>query len=225
MAKADLETIKALNDAYLGLYKSSIAHYEQSLVLLKGINYGKNNCSFIYRNLAHLYYLQNDLIKASINNELLMLSAKQKQNNQLLISSLIFKADILLRNGEIKKAEHLILRNALLINNGLNGKKKEQACYLQLGKIYLQAKRYTEAKWFFIQSLTLSNQLNLKAQKIESLLMLAKVKNIIKDYSLALADLKMVNNLLQSGYSIYQDDYKLQLKQSYSYLGKTLKGS
>ena len=223
LANDDLEGIKALNYAYLGLYKLSIVHYEKAQSLL-GVNDVVDNRIIIHKNLALLYYSQNNLIKASINNELLIIDAKQTSNNQLLIPSLIFKAKILLKKGEIKQSENMILKTALLINNGLNGKKKEQACYLQLGKIYLQAKKYTEAKWFFIQSLTISNQLNLNEQKIESLLLLAKVKNIIKDYSLALSDLIIVKNLLENGYSIYQDDYKLQLAQTNSYLRFPKKG-
>ena len=217
LANADLEIIKALDYAYLGLYELSIEHYEQAQSLIV-VNNAVDNRIIIHKNLALLYYSQNNLIKASINNELLISDAEQTSNNQLLISSLIFKANILLKKGKIKHAENMILKTALLINNGLNGKKKEQACYLQLGKIYLQARKYTQAKWFFIQSLTLSNQLNLNEQKIESLLLLAKVKNIIKDYSLALSDLIIVKNLLKNGYSIYQDDYNLQLAQTNSYL-------
>ena len=217
LANADLESIKALNYAYLGLYKLSIIHYEQALSLL-GVNNVVDKSIIIHKNLVRLYYCQNNLIKASINNELLIMDAKQNSNNQLLISSLIFKANILLRKGEIKQAENTILKTALLINNGLNGKRKEQACYLQLGKIYLQAKKYTEAKWFFIQSLMVSNQLNLNEQKIGSLLLLAKVKSLIKDYSLALSDLRLVKKLLQNGNSIYQIDYNLQLAQTNSYL-------
>jgi len=223
LANADLEGIKALNYAYLGLYKLSIVHYEQAQSLL-GVNNVVDNRIINHKNLALLYYSQNNLIKASINNELLIMDAKQTSNNQLLISSLIFKATVLLKKGEIKQSENLILKTALLINNGLNGKRKEQACYLQLGKIYLQAKKYTEAKWFFIQSLTLSNQLNLNEQKIESLLLLAKVKNIIKDYSLALSDLIIVKDLLKNGNSIYQIDYNLQLAQTNSYLRFPKKG-
>ena len=217
VANADLESIKALNYAYLGLYKLSIVHYEQAQSLL-GVNSNVDNNIIIRKNLAHLYYSQNNFIKAAINNKLLIMDAKQNSNKQLLISSLIFKANILLKKGEIKQAENTILKTALLINNGLNGKRKEQACYLQLGKIYLQSKKYTEAKWFFIQSLTLSNQLNLNEQKIESLLLLAKVKSLIKDYSLALSDLKLVKKLLQNGNTIYQNDYNLQLAQTNSYL-------
>lgn len=217
LANADLESIKALNYAYLGLYRLSIEHYEQAQNLL-GVNISVHNSIIIHKNLAHLYYSQKDFIRASIYNELLIKIAKQNSNNQLLISSLVFKSNILLERGETRQAEQLILSNVLLINNGRNGKKKEQACYLQLGKIYLQSKKYTQAKWFFIQSLTLSNQLDLNTQRIESLLLLAKVKSLVKDYSLASSDLKLVKNLLQKGYSIYQDDYNLQLAQTNSYL-------
>lgn len=217
-ATADLENIKGLNDAYLGLYKSAIKHFELSLALRNEANINKEYYPHIHKNLVQLYYLQNDLNKTTIHNELLIEQAKLLKNNQMLISALIFKAHNLLRNGDIKQAEHMILKYTLLINNGLNRKKKEQACYLQLGKIYLEAKRYTESKWFYIQSLTLSDQLNLYPQKIESLLLLAKVKNKIKDYNLALGDLKLAKNLIKKGYYIYQDDYKLQLAQTYAYL-------
>ncbi|GAA4333286.1 hypothetical protein GCM10023149_39960 [Mucilaginibacter gynuensis] len=58
-----------------------------------------------------------------------------------------------------------------------------------LAKIYHTQKKYSQAKWFILQSNTLSRMKNDTANIITSLIKLAAIKTDIKDYTLAMRDL------------------------------------
>ncbi len=59
-----------------------------------------------------------------------------------------------------------------------------------LGLVYGLQKKYTQAKWFILQSNTLSRQQRDTPQIINSLINLASVKKAIKDYKLADKDIR-----------------------------------
>ena len=58
-----------------------------------------------------------------------------------------------------------------------------------LATVYLAERKFSQAKWFILQSNTLSRVKNDTANVISSLLVLATVKIDIKDYTLAMQDL------------------------------------
>ncbi len=58
-----------------------------------------------------------------------------------------------------------------------------------LVKVYRAQKKFSQAKWFVLQSNTLSRAINDVPNIISSLLQLAAIKTDIKDYSLAMRDL------------------------------------
>ena len=58
-----------------------------------------------------------------------------------------------------------------------------------LAIVYRSQKKYSQAKWFILQSNTISRIKNDVPNIISSLLILASVKTAIKDYSLAMRDL------------------------------------
>lgn len=64
-----------------------------------------------------------------------------------------------------------------------------RASFDNLTRIYFDQKKYTQAKWFVLQSNTLSRAKNDVPNIISSLLMLAEIKSQIKDYTLATRDL------------------------------------
>ncbi|TKC00323.1 tetratricopeptide repeat protein [Pedobacter cryophilus] len=214
LAFTNFQKIKAINFCYQGLYSSAIANYNSALSGFKILKDTQNMAS-TSANLARLYFLKRDFTQSGAHNKtaITYYSLLKIKNQQ--INGLIFKAHLALLNGDFKTAENLILKNVLLL--GVN-KINEQKCYLELGKIYLKSKRYTEAKWFFIQSLTLAEKLNSKSSKIQSLLLLARVKNIIKDHSLALKDLNIVKMLLDKSSESYKQDLDFEMAQTYSYL-------
>jgi tetratricopeptide (TPR) repeat protein len=62
--------------------------------------------------------------------------------------------------------------------------------YDDLSKIYYDQKKFTQAKWFILQSNTLARQQNDVTNIIASLITLAHIKMDIHDYDLAKGDLK-----------------------------------
>jgi tetratricopeptide (TPR) repeat protein len=83
-----------------------------------------------------------------------------------------------------------------------------------LAKVYHAQKMYTQAKWFILQSNTLSRDKNDVPNIITSLLELASIKTDIEDYSLAMRDLNealqlSVNNHYARNESAVQESYAM----------------
>lgn len=156
------------------------------------------------KNLATILYLEDDfkgakqIISYAKTNLLPYLNFRQ----QYQLYQLDAKNALALKNPA--KAEQIILRILLPTSHQYGGKLAELNCYLFLGKVYLQAKMLTQAKWFFIQANTLAASKNNHAGKIESYLLLAKAKIIAKDGT-ALNDLNRAKYLINEQ-SVYQAD-------------------
>jgi len=67
-----------------------------------------------------------------------------------------------------------------------------------LAKVYRSEKKYVQAKWFILQSNTISRVKNDVPNIITSLLLLASIKTDIKDYNLAMRDLNEAMKLADS---------------------------
>ncbi len=67
-----------------------------------------------------------------------------------------------------------------------------------LAKVYLSQKKYSQAKWFVLQSNSLSRSKKDVPNIISSLMMLATVKGEIKDYALAIKDLDEAQRLAET---------------------------
>lgn len=70
-----------------------------------------------------------------------------------------------------------------------------------LAKVYHAEKKYTQAKWFVLQSNNLSRVKNDVPNIISSLLVLASIKSEIKDYDLAMRDLNEAMKLADSSHT------------------------
>ncbi|MBK0381951.1 hypothetical protein I5M32_03180 [Pedobacter sp. SD-b] len=188
-------------------FDEAILNFQQAYEISLPLN--NNFQSFVLAyNLAYLFYFKNDITNAdlynSYANDYLNGLHKPKQS----FDQLLFASKIATSKNEIEKAENLILKNALPISGKL-GQKSQFTCYLQLGKIYLRAKRFTESKWFFIQANTTANKIDFKEGEIASLILLSKVKVMIKDYDLALQDLQKAQVIIEEGYPAYKEDLAL----------------
>lgn len=80
-------------------------------------------------------------------------------------------------------------------NNGL------RYSFDNLAKVYRSEKKYSQAKWFILQSNTLSRYKNDVPNIISSLLVLATIKTDIKDYKLAMRDLNEAMKLADSSHT------------------------
>jgi len=209
ISKANYLEVLGIYNAKLNKLNDAISNFKQAYNLSLSLKNEFQSFVLAY-NLANIFFIKNDLANAdlysSYANKYIIGLSKPK----LTFDQLLFKSKIAASQNNIKKAENLILKNALQMSGRL-GKKSAYACYLQLGKIYLKANRITESKWFFIQALTTASNINFKQGEIESLLLLSKAKVEIKDYDLALQDLKKAKILIEEGYPMYQEDLNLNL--------------
>ena len=89
-----------------------------------------------------------------------------------------------------------------------------------LTKIYMAQKKYSQAKWFILQSNTLSRITNNVPNIITSLLTLSTIKSEIKDYNLAMRDL---NEALQLSETNHYPKIELDVLKTYALLYSRLK--
>jgi hypothetical protein len=87
--------------------------------------------------------------------------------------------------------------------------------YANLSKVYYSERKYTEAKWFILQSNSLSRAKNDTPNVISSLLSLAAIKSEIKDYTLAMGDL---NEALQLSINKRAPKTEIEVLKSFSLL-------
>ncbi len=90
-----------------------------------------------------------------------------------------------------------------------------RTCFDYLTKVYHAQKKFSQAKWFILQSNTISRKLNDKPNIIISLLELAAIKMDIKDNSLAMRDL---NEALQLSVDNHYPSIEAKVQESYAML-------
>lgn len=78
---------------------------------------------------------------------------------------------------------------ALHLYSGMGDTVGLRTSFNSLAKVYRSQHKYTQAKWFILQSNSLSRALNDVPNIMSSLLVLANIKMEIKDYRLAMRDL------------------------------------
>jgi tetratricopeptide (TPR) repeat protein len=99
-----------------------------------------------------------------------------------------------------------------------------QTSFNDLARVYHAQHKYSQAKWFILQSNTLARAKNDNPNVINSLLELASIKTDIKDYKLAMKDLNEAltissqnhypqqESLVQLSYALYYDKIKNYVK-------------
>ena len=88
-------------------------------------------------------------------------------------------------------------------------------CFNNLATVYRAEKKYSQAKWFILQSNTLYRAKNDEQNTIASLLTLAAIKSDIKDYTLAMRDL---NEALVISSKNHYTQLESQVELSYALL-------
>jgi tetratricopeptide (TPR) repeat protein len=89
-----------------------------------------------------------------------------------------------------------------------------------LVKVYRAQKKFSQAKWFVLQSNTLSRAINDVPNIIASLIQLAAIKTEIKDYSLAMRDL---NEALKLTTDNRMPKTEVRIQESYAWLYSKMK--
>lgn len=94
-----------------------------------------------------------------------------------------------------------------------------RTCYNNLARVYKDQRKFSQAKWFILQSNTLSRQWNDVPNIISSLVVLADIKMAIKDYSLAKGDLEEALSLsAQNKFAQQESIVQVSFSNLYTYL-------
>ncbi|WP_304064079.1 tetratricopeptide repeat protein [Pedobacter glucosidilyticus] len=216
--QAGLYMMMAVTETLAGDLNIAYHHFNKALILYQmQLNHAKvaQIASFLYQ-LAVIF---GEDKAAADYNTIALAGFRISQNDKSYINALLQQNQLWLKAGYFKQAEQQILTKTLLIAYKLNSKQAEIDCYMQLGRIYLFQNKFTEAKWFFVQANILANKIQQQEGIIRSLLMLAKVKNKIKDHHLALADLQKAERLINQQNERFQFDVLKNLAITYFKLG------
>lgn len=222
---SQLSNHQALANIYQVLALSNINNLEEAKIwFLKAYNqfellHHQENIGVVSQNLSWLYYVKGDLDNALLFNKIAISSLNLNPNKKLLFGLLVWQNDILLAEGKAVQVENEILKNMLIMATRNNKKIQEWECFYQLGKSYLLQNKLVQAKWFFIQALTLAENFDNKIPKLKSLLMLARAKRRSNDYSLALQNIKSAQDLIQKSTKVYQIDVSKQFAEVYHHVG------
>ncbi len=212
----NLLQILAISSVYNGNLQIANKELEEALTQYRSIE-DAENIAVIARNLSWINFISGETIAAEEFIDIAINSIHQTSDSDRLFEYLFWKNNMLLVLGNAKQVEASIL-NQMLAGASRKGKLKEWECYYQLGKSYLQQQKMVQAKWFFVQALMLSDEFESKVPKIKSLLMLAKVKSKINDYTLAIQDLKRAETLSEENNKLFKIDVYRQMSAVYKAL-------
>jgi tetratricopeptide (TPR) repeat protein len=165
-------------------------------------------------------FMGNYFNAVKLGNILVDLSLRS-QNNVSLADTYLLLSQILISQNNFKDAESLIMLKALpLLYYKLNDKIGAIKCYDQLAFIYERQKRFSEAKWFYIQSNLLAQKIGHSESIVNSLINLAHVKMAIGDSQLALEDIKEAERIsVKNQYKYQLIEIKKDLNELYTKLG------
>jgi tetratricopeptide (TPR) repeat protein len=188
------------------------------------INSELNNKPAVVKNyfsLARIYKYREDLMEALKYNELIMEEALASRNNRYLGEAYLNLASIWTAQKKYKDAEGIIMNKALpLFAYKIHDKIGSMRCYDQLAEIFQLQKRFSEAKWFYIQSNMLARKINNSPGIVNSLVSLAHVKMSIGDHQLALTDFREAEQLsISNKYRFKLVEIKGDLSKVYAVMG------
>ncbi len=171
--------------------------------------------------LARIYKYREDLAEAVKINELIVSQALEIRNNRYLGEAYLNLASLWNAQKKYKDAEAIMLTKALpLFCYKLQDKVGAMRCYDQMAEIFQSQKRYSEAKWFCIQSNMVARKINNTSGIVNSLVSLAHVKMSIGDHQLALYDFREAERLsISNKYQYKLVEIKNDLSKVYTVMG------
>ena len=100
-----------------------------------------------------------------------------------------------LNKGSLKAAEETLLKKSIPLSIRYGNDRTNYNCFMALAKCYVDQKKYTQAKWYYIQSNISAKKAKYGQGEVLSLMQLAKLKKVIGDDKLALSDFKEAEKL------------------------------
>lgn len=205
-----------------GNIAQAIYYFNEAFRLKEDIN-DKPGMVAIASNLAALYRLSGEYHKAIIQNETVIQLYKAMNKNHAVAETYLQLAENKLSVNKHDDAEYYIIKKALPLFTRMGNKAGRMKCFQSLTGLYYNQKRYSEAKWFCIQTTTLAEKLHDKQALIGSLIHIAEVKNALEDHEDALIDYKKAESLaIQNEYMVKLVEIKGNIGETYNLMGNYL---
>lgn len=122
-----------------------------------------------------------------------------KLGNARLLSNLVVFYNHLasksVKKGSLAEAEETLLKKSIPLSIRYGNAQTNYNCFMALAKCYVGQKKYTPAKWYYIQSNIAAQKAKYPKGEVLSLIQLANLKKTIGDDSLALADFKAAEKI------------------------------
>lgn len=133
-----------------------------------------------------------------------------------------------LKGGALKAAEQTIIKRSIPLSLRYGTDHSDYTCFMALANVYVSQKKYSQAKWYYIQSNTSAKKGHNTKGEVQSLIKLAAVKRTIGDNTLAIQDLKQaekiaVKHKLKSSLPEIRRNIKAYSKKEYAKTLATIK--
>lgn len=134
-----------------------------------------------------------DLLAGNNMNSIMNLSNGKLMSNVIVMyNHLASKSST---KGSLKAAEEMLLKKSIPLSIRYGTDRTNYNCFMALAQCYVDQKKYTQAKWYFIQSNISAKKAKYGRGEVLSLMQLAKLKKVIGDDRLALEDFKEAEKL------------------------------
>ncbi|MEJ7693811.1 tetratricopeptide repeat protein [Daejeonella sp.] len=219
-AEAGILSSLGTNAAVDGNMNKALMFFHDALKINSEI-YNKQAVVKNYFSLARIYKYKKDFNEAVKYNELIVAESLASRNNRDLGEAYLNLASIWTAQRKYKDAEAIIMNKALpLFAYKLHDKIGSMRSYDQLAEIFQLQKRFSEAKWFYIQSNMVARKMNNSSGIVNSLVSLGHVKMSIGDHKLALSDFREAEALsISNKYRFKLVEIKNDLSKVYAALG------
>jgi tetratricopeptide (TPR) repeat protein len=197
-----------------GEMDKAIAYFQEA-ICLKELLKDKAGITRIATTLAAIYKTLGKYDEAiAYNNYIIRINAGPKNKNQI---AKVYATIASLKGLQNKydESEYYIMKKALPAFQSPLDQKGRMSCFVNLADMYQLKKRYSEAKWYYLAAIFLSQKLKDEKTQVYSLINLAQVKNAIGDHDLALSDYKEAEQLSE------QNNFKDVLVQIKADMGET----
>lgn len=194
--KLEAEALNGIGDHYAltGDLERSVQYYKEALQIRESLRNPADVARTSFR-LAGILRFKKDFQEALNYYQYAgSMSAGGKQP-ALEALSYVEIGKIKLFQHRYEEAERFLMKKALPLYTRYGNKPGRIICFENLARLYQQQKRYSEAKWYYIQANLLGRKINNEGAVISSLISLGHVKNELGHLDLALQDLKEAERL------------------------------
>jgi tetratricopeptide (TPR) repeat protein len=174
--------------------------------------------------MSSLFALKNQYTQANGYQKQILSGAINTKNTTLQAQTYIQLGKLASEQGEAVLAESYLLKNALPLLSKLKDKSLLILCYRELAYAYEVQELFAQAKWFYLQSLTLAKQKNDSRGVILANIALADFKCALTDFEPAIQDLRAAEWVAIQAHELpLLLLLKYKLEQTYTTLGNAAK--